>query len=203
MKILKGKFLSPVILSDRQSEAEAIVSKDGITLIEVLVAIAIMAIVGSLVVPQFLRIDPKRERNAALNNLNALVSMARNSAVTTQRVHRMVFDIATGRVITEIALPKKNDDGSLAFAVPQQLGNFRSIMLPKQLKIRNFFIEGVDEMNQPDRTTNRVWFYITAQGRAQAVVITVVDTYELHSGKPKSFTLSLNPFSVSFDAYET
>src|SRR5438105_288539 len=88
-------------------------SRFGFTLIEIVVAILIIGIVATIVVPNLVRQLPYYERQQFVTKLNALTQLAWNNALTTGKIHRVVIDAIKKTVWIEIAndnKEKKKDD---------------------------------------------------------------------------------------------
>lgn len=169
--------------------------KQGFTLLEILVAIALIGVVATIVIPNLGSRRPMQERKQFIARLNALGSFARDSAMITRKIHKIVFSFKDRRVSLEVGpdfTPPKNAYISTSFS------------LPSQLRIRNFVIEGTDEMEQlGGRQTGELWFFVVPEGLAQQVTINMIDRDDLlSSGKARPIGLVLNPFSVHFDEYD-
>ncbi len=178
-------------------------SKLGFSLIEIMVAILLIGIVAAVAVPAFGRKNPRTERKNFVGQLNTLVKVAWNSAVFTGNLHRIVVDFDRRTINVQSATNKKDDKGKPVF-VPAKGAISRSMKLPKQFKIENFYIEGLDEMERFEgRQTREVWFFITPNGLAQPVTINIVDTSDRSRGQGRPFALVLNPFSAQFKEYGT
>jgi len=73
--------------------------KDGFTLVELVITIAILGILVGIGVPAYVGFLPKYRVDAAVKALAAEVNLARTTAIAANKVHHMVFDIANNQII--------------------------------------------------------------------------------------------------------
>jgi prepilin-type N-terminal cleavage/methylation domain-containing protein len=177
-------------------------NKLGLSLIELMVAIAIIAILATIVVPNLQRQRAVQERRDFLNKLNALTQLGWRQAITTGKVHRLSFDMKNNTISLAVALDKKDEKGNVQFEPARSYQLKPVFTWPRNLEIKNFFIEGVDEMGRyVGRATEETWFYMMPEGLTQAVIINMVEA-EDKQGKRREIGLVLNPFSGQFKEYD-
>ncbi|HSW74030.1 MAG TPA: prepilin-type N-terminal cleavage/methylation domain-containing protein [Candidatus Limnocylindria bacterium] len=176
----------------------------GFTLIEVLIALAIVALIMAVAIPYIKPRDAVQERKTVVARLNALTSMARHNALMTGKTHKILFDFEKRAVRLDIETNKKNDKNEPIFEPVKGLALPHLVAWPESLVIKNFYIEGYDEMERSSsRTRGSVWFFVVPDGLAQDVVINGIDTTDKKNGKPVQFGLVLNPFSARFEVHDT
>jgi type II secretion system protein H len=177
--------------------------KEGFSLIEILVAIMLVGIMATIVVPSFRAKDPRKERRQFFTELNTLTRLAWSYALVTGKVQRLVVDFTKGTLQLQEATDKKDEKGEPVFVASKGYIQ-RTVTWPKQLQIQNFYIEGFDEMERfGGRPTGTVWFFVTPQGLAQPVTMNIVDTSDRSRGSARPISLVLNPFSAQFKEYAT
>jgi prepilin-type N-terminal cleavage/methylation domain-containing protein len=91
------------------------ISKAGFTLIEILVALAIIALVATVVIPNLWQRKPYYERQQFIRNLNALSNMAWQKALTTHKIHKLQFDLARRTAFLQVESDDRDDKGEPAF----------------------------------------------------------------------------------------
>ena len=168
----------------------------GFSLLEMIVVIAILAILTTIMVPNLQRRAPDYELKQLIATTNNLLQRAAQDAIVTQKVHRVVFDVAKSTIKIQLATDKKDDTGKPAWANmtdPLAKGNY---VWPKNIELVNFFINGVDELKAFSQTTE-IWFFIVPEGLAQPVIINIQDRVNA-----KKRGLVLNPFTVQFNEYD-
>jgi len=176
-----------------------ITNKNGFGLLELLVTIAIMALLLTIAVPSFTSFIPRYKRNQFINKLNSLVQTGRLRAQKTKNYQTITFDIAKQEIILEEW--SNTEKKKKSFAHESYLS--RPCVLPKNIEIKQLFIEGFDEIGKytGNKKAARVWFFIAPSGKTQSVSINMIDT-ETKKDNGYEFSLVLNPFSGQFRLYD-
>ena len=183
-------------------------TRPGFSLIELLVAIALMGVVAAIVIPNLQRRGPKQKREQFVVRLNLLAAFARQQAIVSNKIQRIEFDLSSKRkrVALTQATGKKDDRGKPLFLPVKRAYIKTTVAIPASFSFKQFFIEGYDEIarHRVGKKTTSIWFFIVPDGLSQSVVINFVNTKEkIAPGKFKSVGLVLNPFMVQFKAYDT
>lgn len=179
--------------------------KSGFTLIEVLVAIAIIALMATIVVPQLFRRVPSYERKQFIGRLNALAQYARQHALMKHTVHQLFFHLEQRTITIKQQTDKRDATGQSIFAPLKNVGLKTTIKIPEHLQIKQFFIEGDDAMKAfAGKPTQEVWFFVIPEGLSQSVTLNITDTKDrMSDGAARPIGLVLNPFTVQFKVYDT
>ena len=77
-------------------------NKKGFTLVEILIVVAILAVIAGIAAPQLKNILRSNLRGAAFQ-VASLSKLAYDSAVVKAKVHRIVFDIDQGNFKIQVA----------------------------------------------------------------------------------------------------
>lgn len=180
------------------------ICKNGFTLLEIIIAVAIVALMTVVTVPSLWRRSPEHERKQAIAQLNSFTYHAWHQAMTTGKVHKVLFNFAQKRVELYRETDKKESNGEPIFEPASRLYIAQSFLWPASLSIKQFIVEGADMMEKfAGRASETAWFFVIPDGLAQAVTINFVDTKDiLFTKKPRSFGLVLNPFSAQFSVYD-
>lgn len=176
----------------------------GFTLIELVVVIAVIAVLSAIVMPNFGLLFPGYERRQFIARFNELVQLGWRRAITTRKIHRIDVDIANRSVFLRQEAEEKAGTKNDEAYVPIRGAAIRTtISIPQNLEIKQFFIENFDEMSRfTSKKTARVYFFIVPDGLTQQVTINMVDTNDRVDRKPKQIGLVLNPFFAQFIAYD-
>ena len=173
--------------------------KPAFTLIEVLVVIAIIALMATIVIPNLRPTRLSVGRQTFIAQLNELTQFAWRRAVTTRLITRLLFDFSARTARVEQQIPNRFEKGEPQFEPAR--GGPGTISWSTWIQIRHFAIDGFDEMSRAmgNRKTEESWFYVMPDGITQQVTIGLVDTKDVIStGKPRSVTLEINPFTAQF-----
>jgi type II secretory pathway pseudopilin PulG len=180
-------------------------TRPGFSFLQLVIVIAIMAIVGLVVVPNFSKRVPLAQRKEFFESLNAIARQAFIRALQTGHVHKVLFNLKERRVKLEEQMVVMDKEGKPVFT-PVALSFFaKHYEWQEQFEIKQFYVEGVDEVGKhnPDNTMEDIWFFIVPEGMAQEVIINLLDKRDTHyflDGQEVS--LVLNPFRVQFQMYE-
>jgi prepilin-type N-terminal cleavage/methylation domain-containing protein len=171
-------------------------TKQGFTLIEIVVAIFIMGLLVAVIIPNF-RPRPGEERKKFIAELNALVALGWYNALVTHKLHRIYA--LPGK--HEIELQIQTGDGrSLTFELVKKAYLTSRLSMPSQIDIEQIIIEG----NAERRELTYFYFVIMPDGLAQDVILNCYDKKDkLPNGEYRPLSLVLNPFSAQFTTYDT
>lgn len=180
-------------------------SKHGFTLIEILIAIAIAALMAMVIVPNLGKKKAGQERKQFLARLNSLTQFSWQNALIQNKLNKVVFDFKKKTVSLEQATQQKDPKGQPKFEPAKASYLETSISWPEYLQIKNFFIEGFDEATRfVGRDLEEAYFLVVPDGLTQRVVINVIDTNDRDAnGHPRKIGLVLNPFNAQFTAHDT
>lgn len=178
-------------------------TRRGFTLVEVLLALAVVAMIAALVVPNFVGRGSRYEREQFVARLNALVQAARQHSIMRNAMHKVVFDLGARKAWVAIATGKKDAQGQQEFKPLHEMFTPVSYQWDARFAIKQFIIEGFDEMKRSaDRTTVEVHFFVVPEGLTQEVTINFIDTADPIGRKPRQIGLVLNPFTAWFEAQD-
>ena len=171
-------------------------SRNGFTFIELMVAIVIIGIMATFIVPPFFR-QAAPPIDTFASELNNLIRTGILDAIETDRVHRIYFDFVKTRISLETATKKVADADlkSARYVAVQSVAAPTVVDLPEDdvLRVVHFYI-GATEERMP---LNFIYFFIGADGTVQDVTIVLLDV-ETKLTK----TLMINPFSGQLVIYE-
>jgi len=180
------------------------VNQNGFTLLEILIALALIGLLVGIIVPNLERLMPQYERKKFIGQLNEILQFGWQQAIITHKICKVIFDIDMRNVSLQIATEKQNRQGDQLFEPIKGQYLRTSFTWSDQFQFKQFFIERFDEMSRfVGRKTSSIWFYVMPEGLAQDVIINILDMKDLKNNKPRAIGLVLNPFTAQFNIYDT
>ncbi|MCX5925617.1 MAG: prepilin-type N-terminal cleavage/methylation domain-containing protein [Candidatus Dependentiae bacterium] len=175
----------------------------GFTLIELVIAIAILAAIMALGMASMRQSTPRYERETLIARLNALLFVGWQNAIKSGKVHRISFDFPKRKISIAVATGTTDSQGEPICEPLSSKHGRTTLPIPDMLKVENFVIEGGDELKEhSDKQSRETWFYITPNGLTQEVTINFFDTKDRIAKKARPIGLVLNPFNAQFEAYD-
>lgn len=165
----------------------------GFTLLEIILVLAIIAVLSLGVVPLLQRRGDDIEN--FINRVNALVEYGRLQAQSTQRVHRILFDLKNEMIQLEAESPAKNPGSPPDYSLVTSGYLSTQFGIPSTIEVRRFLIDGKDEI--AGSATTKVWFFIAPDGSSQDILI---DFANLDNQERRSYELA--PFKIQFRVVE-
>lgn len=166
---------------------------NGFTLVEIIIAIVILAITAAIVVPRLTRRPVPLEKEFT-RRLNELSRFGQLNALMTGALQRIHFDLKRQQVVLERASARRDSLGHLQFEPVKISHNRTSFQMPKDLEIDRFWVKGKNLIQKGEGIqATGVWFYLVPEGLSQEVTI---DFHQLDS--QRMFSIVINPFNAQF-----
>lgn len=177
---------------------------NGFTFIEIIIVVALIAMLGAIVVPNLRGRKPGYERKQFFDTIEGVINAAQLEATKKGHAYRIFLNLKNNQVRLEAPTKETTTRGAPVYkpvTIPYVKTN---LLWPVNLEIKNFFIKGRDELTAKSGTeTDTVWFYITPEGTAQEVIINMLDTNNLDANNnPAQASAVLNPFTLQFTLYD-
>ena len=178
--------------------------KAGFSLLEMMVVIGIIALMAAIVLPNLQTATPSKKRKQCVAEIQTLFGYAWQHALTTGKVHRLFFDFNKRTITIQMTEDTVDAKGDPLFVTVKEAYAKTIYQWPGNIIIKQFFIEGTDELNQLGKKTETVWCFIVPDGMAQPVIMNAIDTAQKDAtGKDLQIGLVLNPFTARLKEYET
>jgi prepilin-type N-terminal cleavage/methylation domain-containing protein len=176
----------------------------GFTLIEILVAIALVVAMATIVIPNLTRLSPRYNRDHFIGHLQTLTQLGWQSALASGKIHRIHFDFNKHIITLGVETGTYDKNGDPEFKKAPFYFTRPTMTWPESLQIKHFTVEGFDETERfgASRKLTETWFYIMPDGITQSVTLNVIDTKDVRAGKPRAFSLVLSPFTATFKRYD-
>lgn len=180
-------------------------NKSGFGLLELMLALALISVIGMIVVPNFLSRVPRHQRTQFIETLNAVVHEGWLHALETGHVQKVTFNLEKRTISLHEKIEQIDIDGTEIFKPIALLSVAPTYLWPEHFVVKQLFVQGIDEIAQHASGTimEDIWFFIVPEGIAQEVIINMIDTKDTHfaiDGQEVSFVL--NPLRVQFEEYE-
>jgi prepilin-type N-terminal cleavage/methylation domain-containing protein len=174
---------------------------DGFSLIELIIALAILGLLAAISIPTLRSFFTKDDRQVFVAELNIIVSNALDNAIISEKTNRVVFNFVDKKVFVE----QESDKRVISSEISWERLSDRYIQSEFDwskinFEFRNFFIDSKDELLGTKK--EKTWFYISPEGAAQPVILNLIELGENLSQADSQFSLVLNPFNVQFKMYE-
>jgi prepilin-type N-terminal cleavage/methylation domain-containing protein len=180
-------------------------SKNGFSLIELMIVVAIMGIMATIIVPYLSPDNSEQERQEFVSKLNLFMTSVWYNSLTTGRVHRVVIDLQATQMFIEMQMDEKTGQGESKYELVQINYNENFFAWNKeQFDFKDVYINDKNVMFADEGSSDKTWFYIVPDGLAQNVIFNFRDAKESkYLGEVSNYSLVLNPFSVQFKLYES
>ena len=171
----------------------------GFSLLEILVVMFIIGLGASFVMPRLVRRAPNIEWPNVRDEMNNMLYFARQEAITTQKVHRLVFD-QKKRVLTVQVDAGKDSKGKHRFTQTESMYFTSTYELPEQLSLRSVTM-GKKQLLEESKD-RKAYCYVVPHGLVQAVEVTF-DRNGIGDEERKAFMkIKVAPFLGSFEVME-
>jgi prepilin-type N-terminal cleavage/methylation domain-containing protein len=182
-------------------------NKSGFTLLELIVAIAIIGIVAAISIPQFIRrAQPRHARAQFIEQFNALLSFGMQQTLMTQQVHALYVDFGKRKISVSMQTDELDPNkkmGDYIFKPVSGAYITSEISIPESLELKSLFIEGKEELARKSKDKAEFFFFLVPEGLAQDVIINLIDKNDVHNNKPQEVGLVLNPFFAQLREYDS
>jgi len=174
--------------------------KSGFTILEMLVAIAIIGLLATVVIPNLAPSKPKEERERFISSLNSLVGFAWQNAIVTRKTQKVECNFDKN-IITISQAGQKDKYGKVIWQPIKRAYVKTMLKIPDQLELKSFYIEGEDKVTKIG-SLKSVWFAISSGGISQEVIINFLDSKDKIRRRKRPVGLVINPFTAQFDVYD-
>lgn len=175
-------------------------SKAGFTFVEILLVIMLISMVASIVIPNLNVLLPDYKKKEFVSSVSALINLTWQNALTTGKTHRVYFDLKQGRIVAQIELPttEKADESSYAAVVNDYYAT--SLTWPATYTLKQFYVDGKDQLKLITGKAEEIWFYIVPDGRAQATIMNI--SIQQDTGTDQELSMVVNPYTVQLKQYD-
>ena len=172
------------------------VSNRAFTLLELIVALVIVGILGTIVAPNLGRLRPGYEHDQFVSNIRTLVRRGWQESLQNHQLHRLYFDLEKRIARLERETGKKTSTGEVAYEPVSSVYMMSVFTWPEALELKDLFIDSESMLHKTGSTRlNFFWFAIFPDGTAQHVLMNWFDkgdTKESDAGT--RFSVEVSPF---------
>lgn len=166
--------------------------KVGFTLIELMIVLVILGLVSALVLPNFAKKSPLKQRKQYIEQLNGLLHIAWQQSVVQAQPYKIVFDFEKKLISIHqgIFVDLKQEYEYKPFKISHAT---TLLSIPDDIRIKRFIIDGFDEMSRfMSGATTESWFFINDRAIAQQVTIVITQSDQ----KGSEFIYDMHPFTL-------
>ena len=181
-------------------------NKPGFSLIEIMIAIALVGILLAVAVPNLLGRRAVQERKAFPAQLNAIMSEVWLRGLETGKIHKVTFDLEHRHLQISVQTDKLDGEKKPVFEPIKLHFSSNTYTWPETFDIQQLYVQKIDEIAAGglSRKTENIWFYVMPDGMTQEVIINGVYQPDNQSEKDaKQFSIVLNPFTAQCVMYDT
>lgn len=176
--------------------------KLGFSLIEILVAVAIIGLLATIVVPNLRRSKAKDASDKFISELNSLTGFALQNAIKTKKMHQIFFNFAAGKRDVSVNIATEKDKYGKDQYVPVTKAYTKTnIKMTDNLELKNFYVGNKDEAGKLLYGKGGDVYFFVGDGICQAIVINYLLAEDKYDRKKKELGLVLNPFCAQFEAF--
>ncbi len=177
--------------------------QSGFSLLELIIVFALIAMLGAFVVPNLFRTKQGAARKEFLTELEALVKDAVLRSITENIMHQIFIDIGHEKIQTRIFEKNSIETNKHKKFIPLIDAQYLTeIKFPKRFIIKDFFINGVQEL-VPGNMILDVVFYVMPDGTSQAIIANLIEEDIDGVAPDVQFSFEINPFYARMSTHET
>ena len=184
--------------------------QQGFSLFEMLIVLALLALLGAFVVPNLFRTKQGAQRKEFLTSFEILLKDAVLRSIMKNLVHQIYIDLVKGVVQIRVYDPQSIETNYHKKFIPLNDAQYVTMVPSAQqknldlrhFKIKNFFINGIEEL-QAGTATLDIMFYIMPDGTSQAIIANMVEEDEQGIQPDVQFSYEINPFNARMSVYDT
>ncbi len=165
------------------------------TLLELVVALVIIGILGTIVAPNLGRLRPGYQRDEFISNIRALVRRGWQESLQNHQLHRIYFDLEKRVARLERDTGKKTGTGEMAWEPLSSVFMISAFEWPSTMEMKDFYIDGEDVFHIRGIRTTFIWFCIFPDGTAQNIIMNWFDQSDTRESEAGSrFSVAVSPF---------
>lgn len=170
------------------------------TFIEIMIVMALIGVMATFVLPRFTQRTPQAEWPTIIDDLNNLVTFARNEAICTHKIYRLTFTHKPGHPCTVVVEEENNDKEHPHKKVYSTVTSyyFNPTYTFHESVILNAFYNGKEKTLVQDEKGS-AHCYIIPDGLTQDITLHLSDK---NQPDEKGVTLRLEPFAGLFDVQD-
>lgn len=196
-------YIHWAILQKKKTELmQTKLEHSGFSFLEMTIVLALLALLGTFVVPNLFKNNRKNQVKAFISSLQNVVKDAALRSLIENKMHQIYFDIEHEVIQIRVYDPASIESNNhKKFKKVIDVEYLTEIAFPKNFIIHNFFINGIDEVTAGNLMLD-VFFYIMPDGTSQTIIINCVDQDIDGFEDDIKFSLVINPFYARMSVYE-
>ena len=169
---------------------------NGFTLLEILLVVVVIGVVSTMMLPRLFKQKPQEKWATVLDELNNLVSFARQEAISHHNTYRLHFQITKDGVYTvkvEVEGPHPEKVNQKIYTVTKSYYFNPTYNFPSSITILAIYHGREEQFNQ---NRQHAYCYVIPNGLVQEILMHLVRKKD---GKESKVTFQMAPFFGKFE----
>ena len=181
-------------------------SNPGFSLIEIVIAVALVGVAMSIIIPNMMGRRAAQERNGFVAELNSIMNEVWLRGLETGKIHKVNFNLEKRAITAYEQTEKLDTEKNMVFDPIRLHYASTSYRWPESFDMQQLYVQRVDEIAAGglSRKTEDIWFFVMPDGMCQEVIVNIADTPVSGLEKDiKQFSVVINPFTAQCVMYDT
>lgn len=169
------------------------------TFIEIMVVLTLVGVIAAVLLPRLVRRSPSVEWVTILDDLNNMISFARQEAIANHTVYRLTFK-SNPKALDTLQIEQEQDDvekpGRKIYKLASSYYFATTYSFAKEVKLVGVYLS---KQNMFDEYRNQGFCYVIPDGLVQDIIVHVM---RIIDGVQSKGSYKMNPFLGTFEYFD-